>query len=268
MRSSLNFRPIQSLERGLRVLDLLMNGGSRLGVSELARTLGLSKAVVFRILRTLEKHGYVVREEDRRYRLGTKPLELASAVLRQFGVRQVAWPTMLSLAERTGESVVLTAPGPDGVICLDTVDSPQQLRVSFRVGRVTPWHAGAAGKLHLAFLPEERAREILSLELPRYTERTVTDPVVLLQELDRIRQQGYAFTIGELDPGVAAITAPIRDARGAVIAAISIGGPASRFTEERLPALIQEVLSAAEEISLRLLGGRWQPRGSAERVSV
>ncbi|MDR5694144.1 MAG: IclR family transcriptional regulator [Armatimonadota bacterium] len=251
------FRPVRSLERALRLLDFMrMNGGPGLGVSELSRALGLSKAVVFRLLRTLEQYGYVVQEADRRYRLGTKPLELASVVLRQFEVRQVAWPMMLALAERTGESVVLTVPGPDGVICVDTVDSPQQLRVSFRVGRITPWHAGAAGKLHLAFLPKEKIQKILSQGLPRYTERTITDPALLLQELEQIRKQGYAFTIGELDPGVAAITAPIFDARQNVVAAISIGGPASRFTDERLPTLIREVRWAAQEISLRLLGGQ------------
>ena len=124
------------------------------------------------------------------------------------------------------------------------------------MGRITPWHAGAAGKLHLAFLPKEKIQKILSQGLPRYTERTITDPALLLQELEQIRKQGYAFTIGELDPGVAAITAPIFDARQNVVAAISIGGPASRFTDERLPTLIREVRWAAQEISLRLLGGQ------------
>ncbi|MDR7484576.1 MAG: IclR family transcriptional regulator [Armatimonadota bacterium] len=246
---------VRSVDHALALLDLLADGTGSWGISECARATGLSKAAVFRLVRTLERHGYIVQTDGRRYALGTKPLELAGVVLRRFEVRDVARPTMLALAERTGESVVLTAPGRDGVICLDTVDSPQRIRASFQIGRVTPWHAGAAGKLHLAFLPEGRMREIMARGLPRYTERTMTDPAALRRDLVRIRRQGYAFTVGEFDPGVAAITAPIRDSRGEVVAAISIGGPAARFSADALPALIRHVREAAEEVSLRLLGG-------------
>lgn len=259
---SLRSQSVQSVERALILLDLLGNG-SRWGISEFARATRLSKTVVFRLVQTLGRHGYVTQAEDRRYQLGTKPLELASAVLRRFEVRQVARPTMLALAERTGESVVLTAPGREGVICLDTIDGPQRIRVSFQIGRITPWHAGAAGKLHLAYLHESRIREIVAGGLPRYTERTVTDPEVLLQDLARIRHQGYAFTVGEFDPGVAAISAPVFDSTNEVVAAISIGGPAPRFSQEALPNLIREVREAAEQITVHLLGGRPGVHGEA-----
>ena len=249
-------RPLRAVDRALRLIDVLANGSPRLGVSDLSRATGWSKAVVFRLLRTLETHGYAVRDEDRQYRLGTKPLELAGEVLRRSEVHQVARPIMLTLAERTGESVVLTAPTASGVICLDTVDSPQQLRASFRVGRVIPWHAGAAGRLHLAYLPDGRVQEILTPALPRFTERTITDPRRLQEDLARIREQGFAFTVGELDPGVAAISVAIVDRRREVVAAVSIGGPAARFEEGRLPVLVEEVQRAAEDISVRLLGGR------------
>lgn len=246
--------PLQAVDRALRLLDLMANGSPRVGVSELARATGWSKAVVFRLLRTLELHGYVARDDTRRYLLGTKPLELAGAVLRRSELHQVARPALLALAERTGESVVLTAPTPGGAICLDTVDSPQQLRASFRIGRIIPWHAGAAGKLHLAYLPAEQADGILAQPLRRFTERTITDPGRIREDLARIRGQGYAFTVGELDPGVAAISVPVLDWRGEMVAAVSLGGPASRFTEDRLPALLREVRRAAEAISVRLLG--------------
>jgi len=247
--------PLQAVDRALRLLDLMANGSPHVGVSELARATGWSKAVVFRLLRTLEAHGYVARDDTRRYMLGTKPLELAGAVLRRSELHQVARPALLTLAERTGESVVLTAPTAGGVICLDTVDSPQQLRASFRIGRVIPWHAGAAGKLHLAYLPAHQADAILARPLRRFTERTVTDPERIREDLTRIRGQGYAFTVGELDPGVAAISVPVLNWRGEMVAAVSLGGPASRFTEDRLPGLLREVQRAAEAISVRLLGG-------------
>ncbi|MDQ7844671.1 MAG: IclR family transcriptional regulator [Armatimonadota bacterium] len=254
-RQTVTTRPLQAVDRALRLIDLLADGSPRLGVSDLARKTGWSKAVVFRLLRTLEAHGYVLQDEARRYQMGTKPLQLAGAVLRRLGLPQVARPAMLALSERTGESVVLTVPTPGGIICLDTVDSPQQLRATFRVGRVIPWHAGAAGKLHLAYLMPKRARAILAGRLPRYTERTVTDPARLREELRRIRRQGYAFTVGELDPGVAAISVPVLDWRGEMVAAISLGGPAPRFAEDRLPGLLKEVRRAATSIS-RLLGGQ------------
>jgi len=266
-RPTVTTRPLQAVDRALRLVDLLANGSPRLGVSDLARRTGWSKAVVFRLLRTLQAHGYVAQDDTRRYQLGTKPLELAGAVLRRLGLPQVARPAMLTLSERTGESVVLTAPTPGGVICLDTVDSPQQLRATFRVGRIIPWHAGAAGKLHLAHLPRKRALAILAGGLPRYTERTVTDPDRLREDLRRIRAQGYAFTVGELDPGVAAISAPVLDWRGEMVAAISLGGPAPRFAEDRLPDLLREVRRAAEAVSARLLGGRSTVRAAAQASS-
>lgn len=253
---------VQSVDRALVLLDLLAGGTSSRGISEVARATRLSKTAVFRLVRTLERHGYVAQTEDRRYALGTKPLELASVVLRRFEVRQVARSTMLTLAERTGESVVLTAPSRDGVICLDTIDGPQIIRASFQVGRITPWHAGAAGKLHLAFLPKPRIEEILARGLPRHTERTITNPAVLRRDLARIYRQGYAFTVGEFDPGVAAVTAPIRDSRNEVVAGISIAGTAARFSAGALPGLLRYVREAAEEVSMRLLGGP-RPDGHA-----
>ncbi len=245
---------VQSVDRALALLDLFASGISSWGISELSRATGMSKATVYRLMRTLERHGYTVQSDDHRYVLGTKALELAGAVFRQFEVRQVARPTMLALAERTGESVVLTAPNRNGVICLDTVDSPQRLRVGFHVGRTTPWHAGAAGKLHMAYLPEERIRRIVDRGLMRYTENTITDPDLLQRSLAQIRRQGVAFTVGEFDPGVAAISAPIVDCRQEVVAALSIGGPAFRFGDDRLPYLIGEVRRAAGEISKRMMG--------------
>lgn len=249
-----DWKQVQSVDRALVLLDLLGNRNASWGITEFSRETGLSKAVVFRLLRTLEGHGYVVESVDRRYALGTKSLELASVVLQRFDVREVARPTMLELAERTGESVVLTAPSRDGVICLDTVDSPQPIRVSFRLGRSTPWHAGSAGKLHLAFQPKPVNQQVIARGLPRYTARTITDKGRLLRDLARIRRDGYAFTVGEFDEGVAAITAPIVDSRKEVIAALSIGGPAQRFSEKRLPHLIKEARQAAGKISRLLLG--------------
>ncbi len=259
---------VQSVDRALRLLDLFGNGNASWGISELAGAAGLSKAVVFRLVRTLEQHGYVARAQDRRYALGTRPLELASVVIRRFDVRQIARSAMLDLAEHTGESVVLTAPSRNGVICLDTVDSPQRIRVSFHLGRVTPWHAGAAGKIHLAYQPDHVIRQVIARGLPAHTARTITSGPRLLRDLARIRRDGYAFTAGEFDDGVAAISAPIVDSRREVIAAVSIGGPAHRFSGKRLPHLIREVRQAAGKISLLLLGSPSAGDSSTSQASV
>jgi DNA-binding IclR family transcriptional regulator len=245
---------VQSVDRALVLLDFLADGTPSWGISELSRTTKLSKAAVYRLLRTLERHGYAAKADDHRYALGTKPIELAGVVLNSFESRQVARSTMVALAKRTGESVVLTAPSRNGVICLDTVEGPHPLRASFQVGRVTPWHAGAAGKLHLAFMPDDRVRKIVARKLPRFTERTITDKVTLIRDLTRIRIQGYAVTAGELHPGVAAVSAPIVDSQKEVIAGISIAGPDFRFSDDRLAHLIEEVRWAAAEVSKRLLG--------------
>jgi len=246
---------VRSVDRALALLDLFGERTDSWGVSELAQRTGLSKASVFRLLQSLTAHGYTARDGSHRYVLGMKPLLLARALLRRHGVVEVARPRMETLARRTGESVVLTVDGTDGVVCLAAVDSTQPLRLSVQVGHVTPYHAGATGKVHLAHLPPERQQRVLARRLVRYTPRTVTDPGALRRQLAEIRRRGYAISRGELDSGVAAVAVPVPGPDGALVAVLSLAGPASRFTAARLPALLAETRQAAGEIARALAAG-------------
>ncbi|MDR7528426.1 MAG: IclR family transcriptional regulator [Armatimonadota bacterium] len=243
---------VRSVDRALALLDLFAERTSSWGISELAQRTGLSKASVFRLLQSLTAHGYTVRDSSHRYVLGMKPLLLARALLRRHAVAEVAEPRMAALARRTGESVVLTIDGADGVVCLAAVDSTQPLRLSVQVGHVTPYHAGATGKVHLAHLPPERQQRVLARRLRRYTPRTVTDPAALRRQLAEIRRRGYAISLGELDSGVAAVAVPVPGPDGTLAAVLSLAGPASRFTTARLPALLTETRQAAGEIARAL----------------
>jgi DNA-binding IclR family transcriptional regulator len=208
------------------------------------------------MLSTLEQHGYLVREgEPPRYRLGPSAFALGGAAAEP-RVREVAYPTLKRLAYETGETVLLHVLAGTETVCVDKVESPQAVRVTFDVGRRGPLHAGSSGRSLLAFLdPAELEWLLPRLELRRYTDRTITNLSDLSEELERVRQRGYAVSYGELDPGVYSIGAPIRNALGRLEAGVTVVGPESRWTEDLHRLQVEKTLAAARRIS-ELLGHR------------
>lgn len=248
---------LRTVERTLRLLDALASRPTHeWSLTELAGELGVHKATVLRMLSTLEQHGYLVREgEPPRYRLGPSAFALGGAAA-QPRVREVAYPTLQRLSHETGETSLLHVLAGTETVCVDKVESPQAVRVTFEVGRRGPLHAGSSGKSLLAFLDAAELERLLPrLDLRRYTDRTVTDPSDLREELERVRGRGYAVSYGELDPGVYSVGAPIRNALGRLEAGVTIVGPVSRWTEEVHPSQVEKTLRAARRIS-ELLGYR------------
>lgn len=244
---------LQTVERTLRVLDLFAADPEvTWSLAELTRELGMNKTTVFRILGTLEKHGYLTRDrESRRYTLGPAALALGSAAGGR--LRQIAYPELRRLTEETGETSQLHVITGLEIVCVDKVESSQPVRVSYEIGRRGPLHAGASGKSLLAFLSDEELDEILpQLELRRYTENTVTDADQLRQDLESIRAAGYAQTCGEMDRGVCAVSVPIWNGFGRLEAALNLSGPMERWTPERTAFYIQATQEAAARISQAL----------------
>ncbi len=227
------------------------------GVGELADVSGLDRPAVSRILAALRRHGFLVQDPTtRRYRLGLALVKLGRVALGCFDLRRVALPLMRELARSTGESVFLTIVTGVEALCLEKVEGPQPVRVSFEVGRHMALHAGASAKLLLAYLPPEQVEQVVaSRGLPRFTDRTPTHPDRLLGELEAIRAQGYAFSDGELDEGVAAAAVPVIDGHGDVVASLSIAGPSERVRRQPLTRLLAELDRAARQISEGLRAG-------------
>jgi len=245
---------LRTVDRALQVLLQFNDQHPERSTSELAQALGLHRSIVYRILATLERRGFVTQADRRgRFRLGLKLVELGNVVLASIDVRQVAHPIMARLVRETGESAFLTVVSSDESVCIDKIDSPQRIRVTLAIGGRYPLHAGASNKILLAYLPPDTINELVAKGLEHITPITITDPIQLQENLAMIRQQGWAYSVGELTPGVAAIAVPLWDSNGTVVAAVSIAGLASRFGEDRLPMLINKTRQAANDISGQFL---------------
>jgi len=245
---------LQTVERTLQLLEAFVSRPTHgWSLTELSKALGVHKTTMLRMLSTLERHGYLSREgESSHYRLGPATLALGGAAS-QSQVRQVAYPELRRLTEETGETSLLHVVSGTEAVCVDKVESPQPVRVTYDIGRRGPLHAGSSGKSLLAFLdPVDLDRLLPTLELHRYTNLTIMDTEELRRELDLIRRRGYAVSYGELDAGVYAVGAPIFNSLGRLEAGVTLVGPGSRWTEERLSRYVEETLTAARRISERL----------------
>lgn len=247
-------------EAAARVADVLLlftDGPGALGVSTISRELGLSKAVVHRILRSLSSRGLLVADPGTRgYRLGPAGAALGARALRDLDLRRVALPVLRRLRDTTGETTTLSALVGDARVYLDQCESPQEIKMTVETGRRLPLHAGASSKAILAFLPAARREAVLTAPMAALTPRTVVDPGRLRAELDAVRRAGVSVTLGERQPGAGSVAAPVFDFDGEVTGAISVCGPVDRFDAAACARYAPLVHAAAAEIS-RGLG--WSP---------
>jgi DNA-binding IclR family transcriptional regulator len=250
---------IQSVERAIAILKSFSIRSPERAVGELSRELGLHKSTVSRLMGTLERGGLLTRNpETQRYRLGIDLIGLAAQVIGYIDVREVARPYLSHLSDECQESVNLvimdvpqrgTGRSAQVVNLEQFIPPARQVKNIGRVGRWMPAHCTAAGKVLLAYLPEEQLRQVLLDHLEAFTPHTITAYDDLREELARVRAQGYAIVEEELEEGLNAVAAPIRDHTGAVVAAASIAGPAYRLTPEQLPQLAAHLAAVTAKIS-------------------
>jgi DNA-binding IclR family transcriptional regulator len=234
----------------LDVLSACTETPDRIGVTELATRVGLSKTVVFRILRTLVSRGFLSYVEDgRHYRLGPAAFQLGARMLAGADLRSVALPVMRELRDRTGESVALAVLLDDANTYIDQVPSTDEVRMTVEIGRAFPLNAGAQGKVTLAFASPQVRTRVLGRPLDRMTGNTVVDRSALERELDEIRLAGTAISRGERLDGAAAVAAPILGADGYAAGSIAIYGPAARFDRDSVPRFRALVSEGAMRIS-------------------
>jgi IclR family transcriptional regulator, KDG regulon repressor len=220
------------------------------GVSEVAQITGLHKATTHRLMMTLLNGGFLERAGDGdRFRLGLRVVELGLSALRRLDVRRVAFPYMEQLVERFQETCDLGIFDRGWVLYVEVVHSQHSLTIAARIGRRLPAYCTASGRVFLAFLPPEVVEPILNGPLVPCTERTVTSITQLREELELTRQRGYALDDEEFEAGIRAVSVPIRDIDGNVIAALSMPGPVNRMPPERIPAITEALLEAANAVS-------------------
>lgn len=243
---------VQSVDRAVSVLEILARRGEA-GVTEIARELGVHKSTAFRLLGVLVGRDLVEQPGERgKYRLGMGVIRLAGATAARLDLTLQGRLVCDELAGEVGETVNL-AVARDGVaVNIYQAQGSATVAAHNWVGQRTPLHATSSGKVLLASLPEAERVAVLAAGLDRFTPHTVTSVRTLAEQLDAIRQRGYAVAIEELELGLNAVAAPIRSYGGTVVAALSASGPAYRLCQDRVAEVAQAVIRAAAEISRRM----------------
>lgn len=249
---------IRAVERALDLLSTFSTSEPELSLTELSARLDLNPSSTFRLLMTLQPHGYLEQNPDnRKYRLGVACLELGSVFLNKSDIRKEALPIMSGLRDDCKETIHLARLAGSEVVYLEKLDGLLPIGImGSRVGGRAPAHCTGLGKAMLAYKPENEIRQLCAeADLRRFTSNTITDLGELLGELACIRERGYAIDNEEHEPGVKCVAVPIWNYRQNVVGAISVSGPAGRIdraiAERELVARVKE---AGQAISSRLAG--------------
>jgi DNA-binding IclR family transcriptional regulator len=220
--------------RAFAILDLLASVGEE-GASAkmISRHFGMSKSTAFRYITTLEKLGVVERDQSDCFHLGLKLVGLAGALLSDQLLRKTAEPFLYEIVSKTQETAHLAVPIGNEVVYIAKVDSPYSLRMASHIGNRAPMYCTALGKTILSNLAANEVRAIINKGISERTPFTISSPEVLLKELEKVRNIGFAIDDQENEIGVRCVGAPIFDYTSKVIGAISVSGPENRLTHER-----------------------------------
>jgi len=245
---------LNTLEKFVNILTLFTEGTSAMSVPEIAMSLQLPTSTAYRYVSALKQAGLIEEVAGTNgYSLGAKILELARAVPKKT-LQQISISIMTQLASKTGEIIILCGLRGHYGVCLEKVEGHHVLRVSHRRGATFPLHAGASGKVLLAYLDESERDEIIDrIEFTKFSETTITDPRKLKEDLQTIRTQGYAESDGEVTRKTYGIGAPILSQSGKALAALSISAPTHRLEGKKREQTIKLVVTAARKITERLL---------------
>lgn len=240
------------LERTFSILELFDEDHAEWTASEVARAVGLPVPTAHRILTALKRYGYVSQDgTSKRFRLGLASLRLGDRARSVVDLRAVAMPVLQDLSRDAGETALLTvvSPGQEGGSCLERVETSQSLRLSVSPGRRLPLHAGASQKALLAFMDDRAIDRILEGPLEELCHATITDPRSLREELDRIRDRGWAGSYEETNVGVWGVAVPVLNDDGGVVCALGVAGPSARLSPARVCEDIERVHRAALEVA-------------------
>lgn len=245
---------VKSVSRTLDIITLVSSIKGGMGVTDISKQIDINKSSVYRILSTLVNYGYIEQDsETKRYKLGYKFLEVSSKLLESIDLRAEARPYLQKLENETNEVIHLVVSDQDEVVYIEKLEGNETLRMHSKVGKRAPMHCTSVGKAILAHWSSSVVLDILERKgMPMHTDKTITNKDALLQELIKVKQKGYALDLEENEYGITCIAVPILDHLGKVFAAISISGPTTRMTVERLDQLQERMLEIGKQISVRL----------------
>lgn len=243
-----------NLERGLTILELLVDYPDGLGTSELARLLDLPKNFIFRATGALEYRGFLIKvEESKKFVLSRKMLSMGYTSLQQSSLIEEAMPVMRMIRDSVNETVVICSIEDYQGIVLDSIQCSHPFRFVVDTGTHFDLHCSAPGKAMLSMMNDDDAETIIDhLPFTHYNERTITTKEAFLDELAKVREVGYGLDNAEQLDGVHCLAAPILDVTGKPIAALNVTGPSNRFTAERFEEVGALISQAAIDISVKL----------------
>lgn len=244
---------VSPVAKALAVLAFVEDAGTEVGLSDVARALGLPKTSAFRYLYTLAAAGFVAYGTGRdRYRAGPRLHRGREAETNIPRLRELALPVMSSLRKRFNETVNLGVPDRDRVVYVEMIESGRALRMQARIGERHPLNSTSLGKAILAFMPEAERAPLLATPLQAMTGRTTTDAALLRRQLRDVAKRGFAMEIGENEEGLMCIGVPILERSGRPIAALSVSAPEARMTRPVRLDVITALRAGASTISRRL----------------
>jgi DNA-binding IclR family transcriptional regulator len=243
--------PIHSVENTFSLLEVLADNGLELGIAELCKKISLPKGTVHRLLGTLKNLGYIEQNpQNRKYRLTIKIFNLGAAVTDRVGLVQII-PHMKKLSLKFNETVNLAILDRDEITYLYSVGSDNTLKLDLRIGSHQPAYCAAGGKVLLAYLSEQELDGYLQrVKLESYTPYTITSKEYLKKDLKLIRERGYSFVNEEYMQGVSCVAVLLKDQQGKVCAGLSFSVPTVRMDKEKLPQLIDSLISTAKKITI------------------
>jgi DNA-binding IclR family transcriptional regulator len=241
--------PIQSVDRAIRLLKAIAESPRPLALPAAARTAGVNPGTAWRLLATLEHHGLLARNGGD-YAVGYTAVRIAAAA-DETTLKNAARPLLERLVDETGEAVSLSVPRQDSIVSIDHIAAPRVVSAGW-VGEQLPLHCTSNGKLLLAWLPEDQLGAFLRRPLTALTPATITDPDALRDELRELREREYSTEVEEFEPGLHAVSAGARDARGKPMAMLSVSGPAYRIPRPRLEEIGALLIKAAAELDAAL----------------
>ena len=246
---------IKSIDKALDLLEFLSVNEQETGITEISKKLHMGLSTVHRILTTLKSRGYVIQnQQTTKYRLGIKLFELGCAVQSTKRLVEITKPYLKQLSQSTNETANLAILEGKEVIYLDTIESPEILRTEIMAGTRTPAHCTALGKILLASISNWEFESLYENDgpLPSLTSNSITSLEELKKRLKKAKEQAYAVDREEYKIGINCVGVSIFGRNGEVIAAISITGPASRFTIDEIKEVKDELMNVSKEISNQL----------------
>jgi len=245
----------QSVEKVLQIIEAMSQSKESLRLQDIAQMVDMPASTALRFLNTLMKCGYARQDaENLRYSLTLKFMHIGSLVSSQISIRDVARPYLANLAQKCNESVCLAIEQDMEIVYIDVIDGPDgMLKITQRIGKLAPIHSTGIGKLMLLNYDLKQLDHIIEKKgLKALTPNTITSKDELLQELDKIKQRGYALDDEECELGARCLSAGIKDYTGKYVAGISVSGPTTRMTMEYIEQIKDIVIETADKVSREL----------------